>query len=119
MFDLNSTLHEIRSVSTDKGRATVILANKAEIPNKDFICATVPPLTRLAIPFFSIPMRVAPFFTLMLQPPRRLRPEHAVPKEMLFVIDRSGSMSGFPIEKAKETMRLAIEQMNPHDTFTS
>jgi Ca-activated chloride channel family protein len=36
---------------------------------------------------------------------------------MLFVIDRSGSMSGFPIEKAKETMRRAIEQMNPHDTF--
>jgi len=26
-------------------------------------------------------------------------------------------MRGFPIEKAKKTMRLCIEQMNPHDTF--
>ena len=57
VFDLHSTLHEIRSVSTDKGRATVTLAHKAEIPNKDFICATVPPLTRLAIPFFSTDAR--------------------------------------------------------------
>jgi Ca-activated chloride channel homolog len=53
----------------------------------------------------------------VLQPPRTVRPEQTVPKELIFVIDRSGSMSGFPIEKAKATMRLAIERMNPQDTF--
>jgi Ca-activated chloride channel family protein len=57
------------------------------------------------------------FFTLVLQPPQRVLPTQAVPKEMLFVIDRSGSMSGFPLEKAKEAMRLAIANMNPNDTF--
>jgi Ca-activated chloride channel family protein len=43
--------------------------------------------------------------------------EQITPKEMIFVIDCSGSMRGFPIEKAKKTMSLAIEQMNPNDTF--
>ena len=33
------------------------------------------------------------------------------------MLDTSGSMSGFPIEKAKETMRLALDDLNPQDTF--
>ena len=33
------------------------------------------------------------------------------------MLDTSGSMSGFPIEKAKETMKLALEGLNPQDTF--
>ena len=39
------------------------------------------------------------------------------PKELVFVLDTSGSMSGFPIEKAKETMKLALDNLYPYDTF--
>src|SRR6185436_11048026 len=39
------------------------------------------------------------------------------PKELVFVLDTSGSMSGFPIEKAKETMKLALDSLYPSDTF--
>src|SRR5262249_38026165 len=35
----------------------------------------------------------------------------------VFVLDTSGSMSGFPIEKAKETMKLALDNLYPSDTF--
>src|SRR5581483_9836047 len=38
-------------------------------------------------------------------------------KELVFVLDTSGSMSGFPIEKAKETMRLALQGLYARDTF--
>src|SRR5437764_7262892 len=37
--------------------------------------------------------------------------------ELVFVLDTSGSMSSFPIEKAKETMRLALDNLYPADTF--
>ncbi len=43
--------------------------------------------------------------------------EDVTPKELVFVLDTSGSMSGFPIEKAKETMKLALDNLYPHDTF--
>ena len=33
------------------------------------------------------------------------------------MLDTSGSMSGFPIEKAKETMKLALDSLYPADTF--
>jgi Ca-activated chloride channel family protein len=35
----------------------------------------------------------------------------------VFVLDTSGSMEGFPIEKAKETMKLALDNLYPSDTF--
>ena len=62
-------------------------------------------------------MKRVDFFTLLLQPPDRVKTDEVTPKELIFVLDTSGSMSGFPIEKAKETMRLAIDGLNPHDTF--
>ncbi len=57
------------------------------------------------------------FFTLILMPPARVTQEDVTPKELVFVLDTSGSMSGFPIEKAKETMRLAMDGLYPRDTF--
>src|SRR5439155_1273202 len=50
-------------------------------------------------------------------PPKQVTPETAAPKEMIFVIDRSGSQAGLPLEKAKETMRWILDHMNPNDTF--
>ena len=41
------------------------------------------------------------FFTLMLQPPAELAALPRAPMEMVFVLDCSGSMDGYPIEKAK------------------
>src|SRR5262249_27710895 len=57
------------------------------------------------------------FFTLILQPPQRVSPEDVMPKELVFVLDTSGSMSGFPLEKARQTMDLALKNLYPHDTF--
>jgi uncharacterized protein YegL len=57
------------------------------------------------------------YFTLILQPPDTVRPQDATPKEIVFVLDTSGSMNGFPIEKAKEAMRFALDGLNPQDTF--
>src|SRR4029079_3786218 len=57
------------------------------------------------------------FFTLILQPPDRVTAPDVMPKELVFVLDTSGSMSGFPIEKAKETMKLALDSLYPSDTF--
>ena len=57
------------------------------------------------------------FFSLILSPPERLSAEDITPKEIVFVLDTSGSMSGFPIEKAKESMKLALDNLYPDDTF--
>ena len=58
------------------------------------------------------------FFTLIMQPPKIAQAQRSItPKEMIFVIDTSGSQQGEPIGKSKETMFHCIKNMNPGDTF--
>jgi len=117
LLDLESNLHEVNVERIGPGRATVTLKSKAEIPNKDFILRYRTAADAIGDALLVYTDERGTFFTLVLQPPQRVLPGQILPKEMIFVIDRSGSMWGFPIEKAKEITRFAIEQMNPSDTF--
>lgn len=117
IFDLQSKLHEVEVDKDTANHALVSLKNKKQIPNKDFVLSYRTADKQIASAFISNTTPLGSFFTLDIQPPVRVEPQDARPKEMIFVIDRSGSMSGQPIEKAKETMSLCIEKMNPNDTF--
>lgn len=54
---------------------------------------------------------------MILQPDADVPVDEITPKEMFFVVDCSGSMSGQPMEVAKETVRQFVAGMNPNDTF--
>jgi Ca-activated chloride channel family protein len=56
-------------------------------------------------------------FTLTVQPPRVVADEQAVPRELVFVVDTSGSMSGDPLKTAKAVMHEALAGMRPDDSF--
>jgi Ca-activated chloride channel homolog len=57
------------------------------------------------------------FFLLMVQPPQRVAPESMPPREYIFVLDVSGSMSGFPLDTAKLLMRQLLAGLRPADRF--
>jgi len=120
---LESVTSITHQVSVDKptpSRALVRLTNKATIPNKDFILKYDVAGKKIAdavLTHRNGQNGNDGFFTLILQPPDRVTPAEVTPKELVFVLDTSGSMSGFPIEKAKETMKLALEGLYPQDTF--
>lgn len=115
---LKSPLHDVDIEQPTNHSAVVRLRNKAEIPNKDFIL-------RYDVAGRQIEDAVLThrsdsgdgFFTMILQPPEKVTVRDVMPKELVFVLDTSGSMSGFPIEKAKETMKLALDGLYPQDTF--
>lgn len=56
------------------------------------------------------------FAMLMLTPPSQ-QVANTLPREILFVVDTSGSMQGNAIEQAKSSLTLALEQLTPNDTF--
>jgi Ca-activated chloride channel homolog len=109
--------HEITTERPGASRAVVRLKNKSELPNKDFILKYDVAGGKIADAVLTHKSERGGFFTLFLQPPDKVNAEDVTPKELVFVLDTSGSMSGFPIEKAKETMRLALDGLNPQDTF--
>jgi Ca-activated chloride channel family protein len=114
---LQSTLHEVAIARTDNHRAVVRLKDQATIPNKDFILKFDVAGKKISDAVMTHRGARGGFFTLILQPPERVTAADVTPKELVFVLDTSGSMEGFPIEKAKETMKLALDNLYPEDTF--
>lgn len=57
------------------------------------------------------------YFMLLASPKVKTKKKQVIPKTVLFVVDRSGSMSGQKIDQAKSSLRLMINQLGPQDTF--
>lgn len=57
------------------------------------------------------------FFLYMAQPPRRFVTADIPPREYIFVVDVSGSMSGFPLNASKALLEDLIGKMRPTDLF--
>jgi Ca-activated chloride channel family protein len=57
------------------------------------------------------------FFLYMAQPPNRVETDDIPAREYIFVVDVSGSMSGFPLETSKHLLTNLIGQLRPSDYF--
>jgi Ca-activated chloride channel homolog len=113
---ITSNSHEIQSDFYSANQAVVRLKN-AEIPNRDFNLKIKTAGEKIEDAILFHKAENGGFFTMILQPPDKILPADTMPKEIVFVLDTSGSMEGFPLEKAKESMMLALEGVNPNDTF--
>lgn len=56
-------------------------------------------------------------FMLMIQPPERYEVKEIPPREYIFVLDVSGSMSGFPLDTAKTLIKDLVSGLRETDTF--
>lgn len=117
--DLKSTLHEItvEHPDGDATRAVVRLKEGAALPDRDFVLGYRTAGDQITDTVLTHTDERGKFFTLVLQPPARVKPDEVVPRELIFVLDTSGSMSGFPLETSKSLMRRAIENLRPADRF--
>ena len=115
--DLVSTSHEVHTRRLDAQRASVEIAAADTLPNKDFVLRYAVAGER---PEVGLLAHASPdgngTFLLMLQP-RQLDEElaKAPPRELCFLIDVSGSMSGQPTAKVREIMERFFERAKPED----
>lgn len=114
---IRSTLHKIEQVNINPSNAKVTLAESAVIPNRDLIIEYDVTGKRIEDAVIAHRGENGGFFTMILQPPDKIAIEDRTPKEIVFVLDTSGSMSGFPIEKAKEAMQMSLDGLYPEDMF--
>lgn len=116
---VHSPSHDIDVIEDGDGRVDVALAPHETIPNKDFILRYEVAGEAPEAAVLTHRTGEEGYFMLMIQPPADefVTDEVVTPKEMVFVVDTSCSMSGYPLDKAKEAMELAISEMNPDDRF--
>lgn len=111
-LEMESPTHEIVNERTG-----VALRNQKEIPNRDFILRYKVAGPSIKDTLLAHRTEGTGYFTLLLTPPERTEPSEVTPKELVFVIDTSGSMHGYPLDKAKEAMSAALAGLHPRDTF--
>ncbi len=105
------------SVSETDGQYGVSLAAGTTAMDHDFELVWRP--VRSAAPramTFTETIGGKPYHLLMVMPPDEASPQ-VMPREVIFIVDTSGSMHGVSISQAKRAVHLAIKALKPGDRF--
>lgn len=110
--------HQISMSEHGPSRYHVELARRDEIPNKDFVldyklAGQQPQAAALTAKAED----GTGYFLLMALPPVDYVISDIQPKDITFIIDTSGSMSGSKIEQAKNALRALVHGLNSQDAF--
>ena len=115
---LESPSHAIQTAPLAAGAMLIELAQGPVPADRDFELVWQP--TPEAVPtaaLFAETGRDALFALLMVMPPAPGTVPPPLPREVVFVIDNSGSMHGASIEQAKAALTLALGRLQPGDSF--
>ncbi len=117
--NLESKQHEVQITKKSEVAAIITLSAEDSIPNKDFILEyeVSGDLPKFALLSNNNNNGDDGFFTLMVQPPAISEKLAYLPKEIIFIMDTSGSMRGNPIDISKKAMNYSLDNLNPGDTF--
>lgn len=107
------------NVAESGGHYAVTLAGNRVPMDHDFelLWRPVPSSTPRAM-VFAETLQGEPHYLLMVMPPDvGAATTVRMPREMIFIIDTSGSMHGVSIEQAKQALQRALERLQPEDRF--
>lgn len=116
--DIEAPTHPVVAQHPGDGTLRVALAERRSIPNRDFVLryrvSGERPRARLLLSELGAN---GGYFSLVLHPPRLDVDALVGQRELLFVVDVSGSMQGLPLELCRRAMREALLKLRPVDTF--
>ncbi len=117
IIEIASPSHEVALGWEASEKVSVSLDPSDRIPNKDFVLTYRIAGKGIETALLTHRTDDEGTFLLMIQPPAEMTGAEAVPKEMVFVLDCSGSMGGQPMAASKRLMKKFIAGMNPDDSF--
>ncbi|HET6581936.1 MAG TPA: VIT domain-containing protein [Nannocystaceae bacterium] len=113
---IRSEAHRIRT-STVGDATTVELDEEFALLNRDFVLSWERGDAQPRAMMLTEQVGDERFFSLTIEPPDLVAPKDTPARELVFVLDASGSMSGEPIALAKTTMVRFLKGMRPGDAF--
>lgn len=114
---VDSAYHDI-ALSRRAGVYSLALVNGVSEMDRDFVLSWQPvsgSAPRAAL--FTEKVGEAYYALLMVVPPTAKRRAASIPREIIFVVDTSGSMGGVAIEQARASVASALAQLRPQDYF--
>jgi Ca-activated chloride channel family protein len=98
-------------------RTKVTLSPNDRIPNRDFVLRYRVAGGKIRAALATHRDASGGYFALLVHPPEKLADVPRSPREMIFVMDCSGSMSGRPLDVAKRALMKCLKRLEPDDTF--
>ncbi len=122
LADVQSLYHPVVIESGEDGRQSITLREDEVPADRDFVLQWTPRASaapRAAV--FAEQVGADTHLLVMMVPPAQdaapVEPQAARPREVIFVIDTSGSMYGASIDQAKAAVIAALKRLNPQDRF--
>jgi Ca-activated chloride channel family protein len=114
--NVRSTSHKI--ITQQQGnRIFVSLDQSDQIPNKDLIIRYQISGENTRASVLTEADQQGGHFAAYLLPAISYNPNQIIPKDVIFLMDTSGSQEGEPLKKSQELMKRFIQGLNSEDTF--
>lgn len=116
---VDSPSHQVEIEETQANQIIrVQLIQEDSIPNKDFILRYQVSSQETQSTVITQKDSRGGHFLVYLIPALAYQQDEIIPKDIVFLVDTSGSQSGKPLEQCQELMRRFIDGLNPNDTFS-
>ena len=114
--EVQSLSHSV-AVASSNSTTSVSLAKQEIIPNQDLILRYQVAGADTQATVLTQNSQQGGHFATYLIPAVEYDADRIVPKDVIFLMDTSGSQRGAAIQQSKELMRQFINGLNPEDTF--
>ena len=111
-----SHTHELDVSGTEKDKV-VTLSDGRTIDNRDFVLNYRLTGKSTQASILTHRKEKDGYFSLLIEPPTAPQNQDITAREMIFVLDTSGSMNGEPMNASKVFMRHALKTLRPDDYF--
>jgi Ca-activated chloride channel family protein len=116
--DLASLYHPVSITEGDDGARRITLTEGAVPADRDFVLEWAPSGSAPRAAVFAETRGNDIHLLVTLTPPADLGTGlERLPRDIVFVIDTSGSMAGASIEQARAALSLALDRLSPGDRF--
>ena len=113
-----SPRHEVSIDREDDYHALLGLEQSDVLPNRDFELFYTISSEKIGLNLLSFKEEGQDgFFLLLAAPDVKVNEEEIVVKDIILVLDTSGSMQGEKMDQAKEAARYVLDHLNPLDRF--
>ena len=116
---LTSTSHEVKTNMLSAEHYTISVEGTARTSNRDFVLSWgLKPSEKPMVRVLREDVKGESYGLLMVMPPQpELGMMASMPRELVFVLDVSGSMQGESIQQARASVLKALSQLNEEDHF--
>ncbi len=110
--------HDVLTERLGEGRARVTWAAQQVQPGEDFVLFFAPAEAGFGAGLLTGTLAEREHFLFLFAPEQTERQDTTLPKDIVFVIDRSGSMQGEKMVQARDALQFILGQLGTEDRFS-